>query len=112
MLLIILFVCFFNNKMAKGSLLHWGPLIALSIIATLFIGSIYSSLVWWPPVNDVSGIVNICLLVVFLLCILFNFIKAAWVGPGHVPLQWKPVRLYNCHLIVDQDSGQVRGTQK
>ena len=78
--------------MAKGSLFHWGPLVALSIIFTLFIGSIYSSLVWWPPNDTTSGVINIGLLVVFLVCILFNFIKAAWVGPGYVPHQWKPVR--------------------
>ena len=76
--------------MAKGSLLHWGPLTALTIIFTLFIAGVYSSLVWWPPVKF-TGILNICLLVVFLFCILYNFIKAAWVGPGYVPSQWKPV---------------------
>lgn len=75
--------------MAKGSLLHWGPLTALTIIFTLFIAGVYSSLVWWPPVKF-TGILNLCLLVVFLFCILYNFIKAAWVGPGYVPSQWKP----------------------
>lgn len=76
--------------MAKGSLLHWGPLTALSIITVLFIASVYASLVWWPPVNF-TGVANIFLLVVFLLCIVFNFVKAAWLGPGYVPFQWKPV---------------------
>ena len=76
--------------MAKGSLFHWGPLTALTIIFTLFIAGVYSSLVWWPPVKF-TGILNLCLLVVFLFCILYNFIKAAWVGPGYVPSQWKPV---------------------
>ncbi|XP_028405948.1 palmitoyltransferase ZDHHC6-like isoform X2 [Dendronephthya gigantea] len=75
--------------MAKGSLLHWGPLTALTIIFTLFTASVYSSLVWWPPVNF-SGVINLCLLAFFLTCILYNFIKAAWVGPGYVPPKWKP----------------------
>ena len=84
--------------MAKGSLLHWGPLTALTIIFTLFIASVYSSLVWWPPVN-VTGILNICLLVLFLFCILYNYIKAAWVGPGFVPSQWKPENIEDEKLV-------------
>lgn len=75
--------------MAKGSLLHWGPLVALSIIFILFLGSVYSSLIWWPP-NNASGVSNIVLLIVFLSCIVYNFVKAAWVGPGYVPNEWKP----------------------
>lgn len=78
--------------MAKGSLLHWGPLTALTIIFTLFIASVYSSLVWCPPV-DLIGILNLFFLVVFLSCILYNFIKASWLGPGYVPSQWKPVSI-------------------
>ena len=42
---------------------------------------------------NITGILNICLLVVFKVCILYNFIKAAWVGPGYVALKWKPVSL-------------------
>ncbi|XP_046856350.1 palmitoyltransferase ZDHHC6-like [Xenia sp. Carnegie-2017] len=75
--------------MALGRLLHWGPLTALTIIFTLFIASVYSSLVWWSPLN-VAGLINIALLVVFLVCILYNFIKASRIGPGYVPLRWKP----------------------
>lgn len=84
--------------MALGRLLHWGPLTALTIIFTLFIASVYSSLVWWSPLN-VAGLINIALLVVFLVCILYNFIKASRIGPGYVPLRWKPVsRIIPYHI--------------
>lgn len=70
-------------------LLHWGPIVALTIIIVLYLFSLLTVFVWFPPDNAV-GIFNLILLCVWLYLILKNFLKAAFLGPGHLPYQWKP----------------------
>lgn len=84
------------TQLLKGMayrLLHWGPIVALTIIIVLYLFSLLTVFVWFPPDNAV-GIFNLILLCVWLYLILKNFLKAAFLGPGHLPYQWKPVIVF------------------
>ncbi|XP_047131522.1 palmitoyltransferase ZDHHC6 isoform X1 [Hydra vulgaris] len=75
--------------MSYRRLLHWGPIITLFIILSLFIISILTVLLWWYP-RDFAGKINFVLLFFWLFNVLRNFLNAVWLGPGYLPFQWRP----------------------
>ncbi|PVD39528.1 hypothetical protein C0Q70_02162 [Pomacea canaliculata] len=70
--------------------LHWGPLIALSVIFTISIMTVKCGLMWWPPTQSWGGALNMTVFLTWVLLTLFNYFNAMFRGPGFVPLEWKP----------------------
>ena len=73
---------------------HWGPLLALSIIITLFLCGLYCTLLWFPPWTSVGSAIHLAVFISWLILIMNYFLKSIWLGPGYLPLRWKQVRLY------------------
>jgi palmitoyltransferase ZDHHC6 len=71
-------------------LLHWGPLIALSVIAAISLSTVVCHLQWWP-LKTPGALANAFVFALWNALTLYNFFRAAFVGPGYVPLGWKPV---------------------
>lgn len=72
-------------------LLHWGPIIALSIIIFLFSCTLIANLSWYPP-NSSLGLLHLAIFCSWVFMILREFFKAAFDGPGYVPIGWRPDR--------------------
>jgi hypothetical protein len=74
--------------MAVRSIWHWGPLVALTIIVTLFISTIYFIL----EIPQKGALFQGYLFVwAFMVCgILYSFFKAIYTGAGAVPQNWVP----------------------
>ena len=79
-------------------ILHWGPSLALSIITTISLCSINCILLWWPPLSSTWATVNMVVYLMWDVLVLVNFFNAAFIGPGHVPINWKPVSIV-CIII-------------
>jgi len=71
-------------------LLHWGPVLALSVTATISWSSFMCLLEWWP-ITSAAAVLNLVVFLLWHIVILYNFLHAVFVGPGYVPLDWKPV---------------------
>ena len=69
---------------------HWGPIVALSIIAFLLVCAIVASILWYPP-DTWIGCFNLAVFCSWVFLILRNFFKAVLDGPGYVQIGWKPV---------------------
>ncbi|CAH1795576.1 unnamed protein product [Owenia fusiformis] len=70
-------------------IIHWGPLIALTIIFTITSSTVHITLQWWP-VSTLGGKINMAVFLTWNIITLYNFFRAAFVGPGFVPYGWKP----------------------
>ena len=73
-------------------LLHWGPLLALSIIAIISWSAFMCLLAWWP-VTSTGALLNVIVFFLWDILTLYNFFLAVFAGPGYVPLGWKPVSI-------------------
>lgn len=73
----------------KGGIFHWGPLIALSIIFTLFLCGLYCILLWFPPWTSAASAVHLAVFVSWLVLIVNYFLKSVWLGPGYLPDKWR-----------------------
>jgi len=71
-------------------LLHWGPVLAMSITAIISWSSFMCVLERWL-ITSVASVLNLIVLILWNILILYNFLLAVFVGPGYVPLGWKPV---------------------
>ncbi|XP_077999419.1 palmitoyltransferase ZDHHC6-like [Glandiceps talaboti] len=81
-------------------LLHWGPLLALFIIIFVTGWAMLCTLVWWPvAIDDIGSIVHFISIFTWLYLILYNFFKAAFLGPGFVEKGWKPANLDDCQYL-------------
>jgi len=88
-------------------LLHWGPMLALSLIAVITWSS-FMCLLEWLPVTSAASLFNVIVFFLWDVLTLYNFFLAILVGPGYVPFGWKPVsivayivylRLVPMHLV-------------
>lgn len=70
-------------------LLHWGPITALSIIFILFASAVLADIAWYPP-SSTGGALHLAIFCSWVFMILRNFFKAAFDGPGLVPIGWRP----------------------
>jgi palmitoyltransferase ZDHHC6 len=76
-----------TQTMAVRSLLHWGPLIALGIILTLAVSTLY--IVFWAlPPPSAWMLVYMSMWATLVVIILVAFFRAMYTGPGTVPLGW------------------------
>jgi len=71
-------------------LLHWGPVLALSVTAIISWSSFICLLERWP-ITSPAAVLNLVMFFLWHILILYNFLLAIFVGPGYVPLGWKPV---------------------
>ena len=71
--------------------LHWGPLIALSVIFTISTVAMKCNAMWWPPFDSPGGLVHFLFFTFWVLLTLYNYFMAMVRGPGFIPLGWKPV---------------------
>lgn len=81
----------FQNLHEVRRLCHWGPIIALSVIAICSTMAILDSIIWYWPLDTTGGSINFIMLINWTVLILYNYFNAMFVGPGYIPLGWKPV---------------------
>lgn len=81
----------FGNLYEVRRLCHWGPVIALSVIAICSTMAILDSIIWYWPLDTTGGSINFLMLINWTVLILYNYFNAMFVGPGYIPLGWKPV---------------------
>lgn len=70
--------------------LHWGPLLALSIITCITITTLHITLMWLPPLSSFSAALNHLVFLTLVGSTLYNFFCAMFIGPGYVPPGWQP----------------------
>ncbi|XP_041671381.1 palmitoyltransferase ZDHHC6 isoform X1 [Cheilinus undulatus] len=80
----------FENLHEVRRLCHWGPVIALSVIAICSTMAIMDSIIWYWPLDTTGGSINFIMLLNWTVLILYNYFNAMFVGPGYIPLGWKP----------------------
>eukprot|EP00731_Ephydatia_muelleri_P005664 Em0002g1840a len=81
--------------------LHWGPLIALTIITIVTISGSYSAIqLWARPKHRVTFFrwPNFIVMYAWLFLILKNFYQALH-GPGSLPRGWKPGNPEDCQFL-------------
>ena len=71
--------------------LHWGPLLALSVIFTVAAVTMKCNAMWWPPFYSIGGFINTFVFLTFVTLTLYNYFMAMIRGPGFIPYGWKPV---------------------
>lgn len=84
----------FENLHEVRRLCHWGPIIALSVISICSTMAILDSIIWYWPLDTTGGSINFIMLINWTVLILYNYFNAMFVGPGYIPLDWKPVRAF------------------
>ncbi|XP_067858320.1 palmitoyltransferase ZDHHC6 isoform X2 [Heptranchias perlo] len=80
----------FENLHELKRICHWGPIIALSVITVCSTMAIIDSVLWYWPLDTASGSINFIMLINWTVLILYNYFNAMFVGPGYVPIGWKP----------------------
>lgn len=80
----------FENLHEVRRLCHWGPVIALTVIAVCSSMALLDSIIWYWPLDSTSGSINFIMLINWTVLILYNYFNAMFVGPGYIPLQWRP----------------------
>ncbi|XP_053164093.1 palmitoyltransferase ZDHHC6 isoform X7 [Hemicordylus capensis] len=81
----------FENLHELKRLCHWGPIIALSVIAICSTMAMIDAVLWYWPLDTTGGSINFIMLINWTVMILYNYFNAMFVGPGYVPIGWKPV---------------------
>lgn len=71
-------------------LIHWGPIIALSIIFFISFATMKCLFMYWPLYAD-GGLINFGIFLMWNFLTLYNYFLAAYKGPGFVPYNWSPV---------------------
>lgn len=77
--------------MVLRRLLHVGPIVALFVTFVCYCVAVIDSYLWLlPPQSSKSGKLNLLVLSIWLGLILRNFFNAVFLGPGFIPLGWRP----------------------
>lgn len=82
----------FENLHELKRICHWGPIIAISVITVCSSMAVIDSVLWYWPLDTPGGSINFIMLINWTVLILYNYFNAMFVGPGYVPIGWKPVR--------------------
>jgi hypothetical protein len=72
-------------------LIHWGPILAFTVITAISTSTVICHCEWWP-LTTTSSVLNIVGFAIWNICTLYNFFCAAYAGPGYVPFGWKPYK--------------------
>ncbi|KAH0506973.1 Palmitoyltransferase ZDHHC6 [Microtus ochrogaster] len=81
----------FENLQELKRLCHWGPIIALGVIAICSTMAMIDSILWYWPLHTTGGSVNFIMLINWTVMIIYNYFNAMFAGPGFVPRGWKPL---------------------
>ncbi|ESO82001.1 hypothetical protein LOTGIDRAFT_223620 [Lottia gigantea] len=68
---------------------HWGPILALSVIFMISIVAVECDLMYWPPYT-IGGVLNLAVFLTWVSLTLYNYFRAALLGPGFVPYGYIP----------------------
>ncbi|XP_074687378.1 palmitoyltransferase ZDHHC6 isoform X5 [Strix aluco] len=63
-------------------LCHWGPLVALAVVAVCSATAMADAALWYWPLDTAGGSVNFIMLLNWTVMILYNYFSAMFVGPG------------------------------
>lgn len=78
-------------------LCHWGPMVALNLLAVVIISGTYSSIqLYGLPTVQYIKTVNFFTMYAMSFLVFYVYFKA-FAGPGFVPLKWNPVSNYICN---------------
>ncbi|XP_051883178.1 palmitoyltransferase ZDHHC6 isoform X2 [Pristis pectinata] len=91
----------FENLHELKRICHWGPIIALSVIAVCSSMAIIDSVLWYWPLDTLGGSINFIMLINWTVLILYNYFSAMFVGPGYVPIGWKPENPHDAVYLQD-----------
>ncbi|XP_074596662.1 palmitoyltransferase ZDHHC6 [Brevipalpus obovatus] len=69
---------------------HWGPILGMSIIKCITITTLYMTDMWLPFHRSPIALLNHLTFLSLVGLTLYNFFCAIFIGPGHVPPNWKP----------------------
>lgn len=94
------FLISFENLRELRRLCHWGPIIALGVIIICSIVAVLDSVLWYWPLDTPGGSLNFLTLINWTVMILYNYFNAMFIGPGFVPLGWKPVSTASFFLLL------------
>lgn len=70
--------------------IHWGPLIALSIINCVTFTTLFLTSFWLSLTDGFISLINYIFYYSFIGTTLYNFFSAIFIGPGFVSHNWKP----------------------
>lgn len=87
-------------------LVHWGPILALSVIFLISAASLRNTLMWWPP-SYIGGLINLFIFLSWIVLTLYNYLLAAFKGPGFVPFGWEPVSLHFQHSLMSDMTDNI-----
>ncbi|KAG5442800.1 Palmitoyltransferase zdhhc6 [Clonorchis sinensis] len=79
-----------DNRQRFRRLFHWGPIIALFIIFYVAFFALRCSIYLSPPTQSLPGCFQFTFISFMLYRILHSYFNATFLGPGFVPLAWKP----------------------
>ncbi|CAG2102616.1 unnamed protein product [Medioppia subpectinata] len=88
-------------------IIHFGPIIALSIIKCVFFTTLWLTSQWLRMTDSFIPFINYLLYYTFIAIVLYNFFSAVFVGPGFVPKGWRPESTQDIELM--QFCGQCDG---
>ena len=96
----------FQNLHEVRRLCHWGPVVALSVIAMCSSMAVLDSIIWYWPLDTTGGSINFIMLINWSVLILYNYFNAMFLGPGRIPLEWKPVINQSVNQSISQSINQ------
>ncbi|RNA42259.1 palmitoyltransferase ZDHHC6 isoform X1 [Brachionus plicatilis] len=82
-------MCFGTSSGRLSQLCHFGPIIAIFLICFITYSGFLCLIQWWPPIT-LSGQINFIIYLTWPLLIFYNYFNAVFLGPGFVPLNWRP----------------------
>ncbi|CAF0876321.1 unnamed protein product [Brachionus calyciflorus] len=82
-------MCFGTSSGRLSQLCHFGPLIAIFLISFITYAGYLCLLQWWPPLDSYAQI-HLTIYLTWPLIIFYNYFNAVFLGPGFVPLNWRP----------------------
>ncbi|XP_065225778.1 palmitoyltransferase ZDHHC6-like [Planococcus citri] len=78
-----------------GRICHWGPIVAIAIIKLISWTTLHCSTLWLPFSTSIAGVINGVFFFTFAFSTVYNYLCAITVGPGVVPLDWRPEKKEN-----------------
>ncbi|EMP39047.1 Putative palmitoyltransferase ZDHHC6 [Chelonia mydas] len=96
----------FENLQELKRLCHWGPIIALGVIAICSTMAMIDAVMWYWPLDTTGGSVNFIMLINWTVMILYNYFNAMFIGPGYVPLGWKPISFGWSSVKIDMSAAK------
>ncbi|KAI9563652.1 hypothetical protein GHT06_011116 [Daphnia sinensis] len=76
--------------MSWSKVIHIGPLFTIVVIKSIVWSTIHCNSMWWPPYHSWPGFINATIFLLLSASTFYNFLYSLHVGPGYLPLKWKP----------------------